>query len=93
MNHNINSALSDMIQDMDIGDQYSGSVRVIEDGHYEVTITAKQNANKFAVFDVEYYSTNTRVIVNLLRRSQLSPLFTEMLLENIAIQIDPNYYD
>jgi hypothetical protein len=35
---------------------------------------------------------NERVRVRIVHQSQISPLFAQLILENLAIQLDPNYF-
>ena len=87
--HNIHNAVDDMIQDMDLEGHYKGEI--IEDGNaYVVAVTACVNPQKQVAFRVGL--ENERVRVRIVHQSQISPLFAQLILENLAIQLDPNYF-
>jgi hypothetical protein len=87
--HNIHNAVDDMIQDMDLQGHYKGEI--IEDGNaYVVAVTACINPQKQVAFRVAL--ENERVRVRIVHQSQISPLFAQLILENLAIQLDPNYF-
>ena len=87
--HNIHNAVDDMIQDMDLEGHYKGEI--IEDGNaYVVAVTACVNPQKQVAFRVDL--ENERVRVRIVHQSQISPLFAQLILENLAIQLDPNYF-
>jgi hypothetical protein len=87
--YNIHNAVDDMLQDMDIGDHYRA--QIIEDGNsHIVAVTAHVNPQKQVAFRVGL--ENERVRVQMVHHSQISPLFAQLILENLAIQLDPNYF-
>jgi hypothetical protein len=87
--YNIHNAVDDMIQDMDLQGHYKGEI--IEDGNaYVVAVTACINPQKQVAFRVGL--ENDKVRVRIVHQSQISPLFAQLILENLAIQLDPNYF-
>jgi hypothetical protein len=87
--HNIHNAVDDMIQDMDLGGHYKADI--IEDGNaHTVAVTACVNPQKQVAFRVGL--ENDKVRVRIIHQSQISPLFAQLILENLAIQLDPNYF-
>lgn len=88
--NNLHNALSDMLQDMDIGDHYQSAVHEVNDTLSFATISAKINPNKFVVISVECIK---KVEVKILEHKHISPMFAQLILENLAIQINPDYYD
>jgi hypothetical protein len=87
--YNIHNAVDDMIQDMDLEGHYKADI--IEDGNaHIVTVTACVNPRKQVAFGVGM--ENERVRVHIVYQSQMSPLFAQLILENLAIQLDPNYF-
>jgi hypothetical protein len=87
--YSIHNAVDDMLQDMDIGDHYRA--QIIEDGNaHIVTVTAIVNPQKQVAFQVGL--ENERVRVRIVYQSQMSPLFAQLILENLAIQLDPDYF-
>jgi len=74
---------------MDIGDHYRA--QITEDGNsYIVTVTGIVNPRKQVAFGVGM--ENERVRVDIVYQSQMSPLFAQLILENLAIQLDPDYF-
>jgi len=87
--YSIHNAVDDMLQDMDIGDHYRA--QIIEDGNsFIVSVSANVNPQKQVSFRVAL--ENERVRVRIVHQSQISPLFAQFILENLAIQLDPNYF-
>ena len=87
--YNIHNAVDDIIQDMDLGGHYKAEV--IEDGNaHTVAVTACVNPQKQVAFRV--CMENERVRVRIVHQSQMSPLFAQLILENLAIQLDPDYF-
>ena len=87
--YNIHNAVDDMIQDMDLEGHYKGEI--IEDGNaYVVAVTACINPQKQVAFRVAL--ENDKVRIRIVHQSQISPLFAQLILENLAIQLDPNYF-
>lgn len=93
MSHNIHNALSSMLQDMDISEHYEGYIYAVNELSYDVTISAKLNPSKFVMIRVEYPKQVQRIEITISRHGQISPLFAQLMLENLAIQISPGYYD
>jgi hypothetical protein len=93
MNHNIHNALSDMLQDMDIAEHYEGHVYEVNDVSCDITISAKLNPSKFVIIHVEHPKQDHHIEITISRHGQMSPLFAQLILENLAIQISPNFYD
>jgi hypothetical protein len=89
--NNIHNALSNMLQDMDISDHYEGRIFEVNDG-YDVTISAKLNPSKYVMIRVQHRQ-HQRIEITISRHGQMSPLFAQLVLENLAIQISPEYYD
>lgn len=88
--NNLHDAVSDMLQDMDIGDHYQGVIHEINDTLSFVTISAKINSTKFVVISVERIN---KVDVKIHEYKHISPIFAQMILENLAVQINSDYYD
>ena len=86
----IHNALSDMLQDMDIAEHYQGTVHEVNDTLSFATISAKIDPTKAVVISIEL--TN-KVEVKILEHKHMSPMFAQMVLENLAIQINPDSYD
>jgi hypothetical protein len=87
--YSIHNAVDDMIQDMDLGGHYKADI--IEDGNaHTVAVTACVNPQKQVAFRV--CMENERVRVRIVHQSQMSPLFAQLILENLAIQLDPHYF-
>jgi len=87
--YSIHNAVDDMIQDMDLGGHYRA--QIIEDGNsFIVSVSANVNPQKQVAFRVAL--ENERVRVRIVHHSQISPLFAQLILENLAIQLDPNYF-
>ena len=87
--YNIHNAVDDMLQDMDIRDHYRAEIT--EDGNsHIVTMTAHVNPRKQVAFGVGM--ENERVRVHIVYQSQMSPLFAQLILENLAVQLDPDYF-
>jgi hypothetical protein len=86
--YNIHNAVDDMIQDMDLEGHYKADI--IEDGNaHIVTVTACVNPRKQVVFRITH---ENKVRVDIVYQSQMSPLFAQLILENLAIQLDPDYF-
>jgi transketolase C-terminal domain/subunit len=87
--YTIHNAVDDMIQDMDLGGHYKADI--IEDGNaHIVAVSACVNPQKQVAFRVGL--ENDKVRVRIVHQSQISPLFAQLILENLAIQLDPNYF-
>ena len=87
--YSIHNAVDDMIQDMDLADHYRA--QITEEGNLHiVTVTAHVNPQKQVAFCVGM--ENERVRVHIVYQRQISPLFAQLILENLAIQLDPNYF-
>ena len=90
--NNIHNALSDMLQDMDISEHYEGAVRELSPASYDVSISAKLDPSKTVMFGVRYDNNFQKVEVKILSHTHFSPMFAQLILENLAIQINPDYY-
>jgi len=82
--YSLQNAVDDMIQDMDLGDHYQGRIE-----NDLITVFARINPQKQVVFRVIH---ENKVRVEIVRQSHISPLFAQLILENLAIQLDPNYF-
>lgn len=89
--NNIHNALSNMLNDMDIAQHYDANVYSIDEEHHDVVVHARINPNKFVMICVMISDNNLEV--KMVDHSQISPMFAQMILENLAIQINPDYYN
>ena len=83
--YSLHNAADDMIQDMDLGDHYQARIE-----NDIVTVFARINPQKQVVLRVS--RQENRVRVELVRHSQIAPLFAQLILESLAVQLDPNYF-
>lgn len=87
--NDIHNALTDMLNDMDIADFFEGTVEQPTDTVYLVTV---QGQNKYAVIQIEYLNNFSEIDAKIVEFRHMSPLFAQLLLENLVIQINPDYY-
>ena len=103
---NIHNAVHDCLVDLDFQDHCDAYVDEIRENFYRVTFQERRNRNNKIVIEVEYHHrriTTAELIedigwydwveLNVIERDGLSRLTAEFIWENLAIQIDPDYFD
>jgi hypothetical protein len=88
---------------MDLEEYIEGHIHeVVPDRRYLVTFQEIQHGNKKVVMDVEYRvqpgelardDWEEHVIVGIHRREGMSPSLSEMLWEQLAVNLDEDYFD
>ena len=92
MTNNIYNSVTSMMEDMDLNRHWQGEIVEIDADTQEVRVTAKTDRDKHIVISV-HMETDVGLVIFLDSRHGVSPMFAQMVLENLAIQIDPTYYD
>jgi len=87
--NDIHNAVSDMLNDMDIADFFDGVVQQHNDTLYDVVIDGH---GKHAVIRIEYLKNFSEIEAKIIEFHRMSPLFAQLLLENLVIQINPDFY-
>lgn len=100
----IENAVTECIEDLELGDVITTSIREVEDDRmYHVTFQRNDNGNNKVVISAEYSTSigdlitdegwEDSVNVNVIERHGISYAMSEILCESLALCIDPDYFD
>lgn len=99
----LDNAVTQTLEEMDLEDYIEGHIHeVVPERRYLVTFQEIQHGNKKVVMDVEYRvqpgdlardDWEEHVIVGIHEREGMSPSLSEMLWEQLAVNLDEDYFD
>jgi hypothetical protein len=99
----IDNAVTHTLEEMDLENYIESHVdEIIPERRYRVTFQERRNGNKKMVVNVEYRvevgdlasdDWDEYVIVTILDSRGISPTLAEMIWEQLAVNLDENYFD
>lgn len=100
----LENAVSDTLEELELEEHVDYSIREVnEDSLYHVTFQERRNGNNRCVISVEYStqvgdlsddeSWEEDIRLTVIRREGLSEMTADVIMELLAITLDPDYYD
>ena len=100
----LENAVSDTLEELELDEHVDYSIREVnEDSLYHVTFQERRNGNNRCVISVEYStqvgdlsddeSWEEDIRLTVIRREGLSEMTADVIMELLAITLDPHYYD
>ena len=100
----LENAVSDTLEELELDEHVDYSIREVnEDSLYHVTFQERRNGNNRCVISVEYStqvgdlsddeSWEEDIRLTVIRREGLSEMTADVIMELLAITLDPDYYD
>lgn len=97
----IHNAVTDTLEELELEEHIEYTIRAVREHIlYHVTFQERENGNRLAVVSVEY-SRDVGDILNdiasvdlcVVRCEGMRPMLAEMIMETLAVTIDPDYFD
>jgi hypothetical protein len=95
----IHNAVTDTLEELELEEHIECTIRAVREHIlYHVTFQERENGNRQAVIAVEYsvgdiLNDIAGVDLCVVRCEGMRPMLAEMIMETLAVTIDPDYFD